>query len=102
MDENVPKSRRLTGGQTGDIGTCTKKHIRVRKRQKCVLYIQQAVNVWSFGRDNQGFFLCDGLTIFGSTLKDRFVSAVKDNYWDLHGLSYPIASIDGYKNQTIR
>ena len=47
-------------------------------------------------------FLCDGLTIFGSTLKDRFVSAVKDNYWDLHGLSYPIASIDGYKNQTRR
>ena len=45
-------------------------------------------------------FLCDQLTFFNSTLKYSFVLAVKDNYWVKHGLSYPIASIGGYKNQT--
>ena len=47
-------------------------------------------------------FLCDGITLFGSTLKDSFVLAVEYNYWDLHSLSDPIASIGGYKNQTRR
>ena len=47
-------------------------------------------------------FLCVQLTIFGSTLKNSFVLAVEDNYWILHGLSDPMASIGGYKNQTRR
>ena len=47
-------------------------------------------------------FLCNGLTLFGSTLKDGFVLAVKDNYWYLHGLLDPTASISGYNNQKRR
>ena len=47
-------------------------------------------------------FSRDGLTFFGSTLKDSFVLSVKENYLDLHDLLDPIASIGGYKNQKRR
>ena len=56
------------------------------------------VNEWSFGREDQGLFLGDRLTRFGGRLKDRFVLDVEDDYWILHNLSDPIASIGGYKN----
>ena len=44
--------------------------------------------------------MCDQINLFGSTLKISFVLGVEDDYWILHGLSEPIASIGGYKNQT--
>ena len=56
------------------------------------------VNEWSFGREDQGLFLGDRLTRFGGRLKDRFVLDVEEDYWILHNLSDPIASIGGYKN----
>ena len=45
-------------------------------------------------------FLCDWLTLFGSTLKDSFVLNIEEYYWILYGLSEPLPSIGGYKNQT--
>ena len=48
------------------------------------------------------FVFCHRLTIFDSTLKDSFVLDVEDNYWILHDLSDPIASISDHKNQTIQ